>query len=186
MEEKFIEDGVRTRLILAGINELEERGIRNFSLRRAALAAQVSCAAPYRHFRDKEEFIAEIISYIGSRWRLLSIEIIRAFEGDVRQTIIELAVANLRFWLANPNFRTVLMALSPDVAGKNVLLTLDGSITDAIDKYCEQKGEKNIADVKKFAVRTSIYGSVMLAGLGDGSTATVELLRKRLEEEFPE
>ena len=56
MEADFIEGSVRTRLIVAGINELEERGVKDFSLRRVALAAEVSCAAPYRHFKDKDDF----------------------------------------------------------------------------------------------------------------------------------
>ena len=184
MEEKYIEDGVRTRLILAGIGELEERGIRNFALRRAALSAQVSCAAPYRHFRDKEEFISEIISYIGSRWLLLAREICAAFKGDARRTVIELAVASLRFWLANPNFRTVLMAVSPTVAGVHALSDFDAPILCAIEEYCAERGCTEIADVKKYAVRTLIYGSVMLVGFEGTNTETVELLRKKLESEF--
>ena len=55
MEQEFIENSVRTRLILSGMSEIEKHGVNDFSLRRVALAAQVSCAAPYRHFKDKEE-----------------------------------------------------------------------------------------------------------------------------------
>ena len=57
MEDRFIEENVRLRLILSGISELEEHGIADFSLRRAAMGAQVSCAASYRHFKSKEEYI---------------------------------------------------------------------------------------------------------------------------------
>ena len=66
MEEAYVEKSVRTRLILAGITELEEHGLGDFSLRRAALAAQVSCAAPYRHFKDKDEYIREIITHVAT------------------------------------------------------------------------------------------------------------------------
>ncbi|MBO5879898.1 MAG: helix-turn-helix transcriptional regulator, partial [Clostridia bacterium] len=54
MEDRFVEENVKHRLILAGIRELEEYGITDFSLRRVAVSAQVSCAAPYRHFKSKE------------------------------------------------------------------------------------------------------------------------------------
>ena len=53
-EELWLED-VKTRLLLAGVKELSEYGARDFSLRRAAEAAGVSCAAPYRYFKGKEE-----------------------------------------------------------------------------------------------------------------------------------
>ena len=49
MNEKKYVDDVRTRLVLAGIGELSERGVKEFSLRVVAIAAQVSCAAAYRH-----------------------------------------------------------------------------------------------------------------------------------------
>ena len=53
MENDFIEKNVRTRLIVAGINELEERGIRDFSLRRAALRAE---AIRFRGKRSRDRF----------------------------------------------------------------------------------------------------------------------------------
>ena len=75
MEQDYIEGGVRERLIQAGITELYERGIKDFSLRRVALSAQVSCAAPYRHFKDKSDLISKIVEYIGSMRELFSKEI---------------------------------------------------------------------------------------------------------------
>jgi AcrR family transcriptional regulator len=102
MEAEFIEGSVRTRLIVAGINELWERGIKDFSLRRTALAAEVSCAAPYRHFKDKEEFISEIIKYIASKWELLCHEIESVFDNDVRRRIIELSVSTFSSFKISP------------------------------------------------------------------------------------
>lgn len=180
MEESYIESSVRTRLIIAGISELEERGIRDFSLRRCAIRAQVSCAAPYRHFRDKEDFLSEIIKYIASRWELLYREIEKAFSNDLRRRIIELAVLNLRFWIANPNYRSVFMSLSP--SGTNTLLDFDGALLSLIEEYCV--GTEYDAELKKYAVRALIYGSLTLAEGGDRAAVT-ELLRKKMEEEFP-
>ena len=107
MEDRFIVEDVRKRLVLAGLNELCEHGITDFSLRRVSVAAQVSCAAPYRHFKDKDELIGAIIEYIGSKWLLLSKEIRAAFLLDRKRLALELSVAAIRFWVANGNFRTV-------------------------------------------------------------------------------
>ena len=42
----------REALILAGLEELNEYGIQHFSTRRVAKACGMSCAAPYKHFKD--------------------------------------------------------------------------------------------------------------------------------------
>ena len=47
----------RERLILAGIKVIEENGVSGFSIRRTAAECGVSCAAPYKHFKDKEDLM---------------------------------------------------------------------------------------------------------------------------------
>ena len=180
MEDAFIENSVRTRLIVAGINEIEERGIKDFSLRRAALAAEVSCAAPYRHFKDKEDFISEIIKYVGSKWELLCREIVGVFKNDKKRLVIELAVSNLRVWVANPNYRSVLLTLS--AAGKEGLSVFDAPLLSAIDEYALEKDID--LEKTKHLVRALIYGSLMLAGEDSDTSGIVSSLRERLEKEF--
>ena len=180
VEKDFIDSNVRNRLIVAGINELEERGIRDFSLRRAALRAEVSCAAPYRHFKDKDEFISEIIKYISSKWMLLCKEVEKVFMNDTRRLIIELAVSNLRFWIANANYRSVLMTVSPSAS--EVLSLFDKPLMDAIDRFCAENGSD--PEVRKYTVRALIYGSLMLTGATDNRTSLSEYLRRELEDEF--
>lgn len=180
MEKEFIEESARTRLIVAGINELWERGIADFSLRRVALAAELSCAAPYRHFKDKDDFILEIIKYISSKWTLLCREIENAYSNDIRRRIIELAVSNLRFWIANPNYRSVLMTVSP--SGVDALSMFDSSLMTSLSEWCEL----NSADfeLKKYTVRALVYGTLMLLDVENDKMVLAERLRAKLEEEF--
>ena len=51
---------LREELILAGIEEIEAHGVRGFSLRRVAKKCGVSCAAPYKHFADLNDFLLAI------------------------------------------------------------------------------------------------------------------------------
>ena len=188
MESGYIEDGVKTRLLIAGINEIEEHGINDFSLRRAALAAQVSCAAPYRHFKDKEEYISEIIKYIGSRLILLCHEIKRFCEGDIPKLILELSMANLRFWLANTNYRSVLM-LSPDkggICGAGALRQFDSLLDDAVEAYCNEKGIEDVCELRKYTLRTLIYGTVMLmsSSTQEVNEQNLRLVKLKISEEF--
>ena len=57
MDEERGSDSVREQLIIAGIAELENHGIADFSLRRVASVCNISCAAPYKHFKNKEMLI---------------------------------------------------------------------------------------------------------------------------------
>ena len=184
MEEAYIENSVRTRLIIAGIKEIEERGIKDFSLRRAALSAQVSCAAPYRHFRDKDEFISEIIKYVASKWELLSKEINGVFNDNPRRLLIELAVANLRFWIAHPNYRSVLMTATP-YASEGFSM-FEAPLMSALDGYLKKIGMSEQFEMKRYTLRALIYGSLMLTGEVDNRIVLTDLFRKKLENEFTE
>ena len=82
MPEVFT-DKLKDRLILAGLKELEEHGIKDFSLRRVATSAEVSCAAPYRHFKDKEQLIDAIIEYVKEGWMVLCAQINEVFSDNL-------------------------------------------------------------------------------------------------------
>ena len=51
---------LRNALIQAGLELLSEGGAQKLDLRKVARAAGVSHAAPYRHFRDRDELMAEV------------------------------------------------------------------------------------------------------------------------------
>lgn len=189
MEDTYLTEDARTRLVLSGLNELCEHGVRDFSLRRVAVAAQVSCAAPYKHFKSKEELIGAIVDYIAEKWQLLCHQIQTAITNDTVRLISELCIASIRFWLANGRFRTVLLA---DSNGKSAgffykLSDFDTPIMNEIEKYFSEKGlgESEIFK-KQYTIRSLIYGAVLLNT--HTSTEGVELAlavtREKIEKEF--
>ena len=164
-EELWLED-VKTRLLLAGVKELSEYGARDFSLRRAAEAAGVSCAAPYRYFKGKEEYVAEIISYLSSRWELMADEIIKAGTKG-RELLAELCAVNVRFWLSNKNLRSALImsgeensVVKPHVFDRRITSEIaDFYSKEGIDA---QDGERRIK-----TLRALLIGYVTLIGSGE-------------------
>ena len=76
IDEYYKSEELPTALVLAGIKEIENHGLSDFSLRRVATLCGVSCAAPYRHFKNKNELILAILSYINSQWGILQQQII--------------------------------------------------------------------------------------------------------------
>jgi AcrR family transcriptional regulator len=59
-ERSYHHGDLKNALIEAGINILAKEGVHSLSLRKVALKAGVSHAAPYAHFTDKQALIAAI------------------------------------------------------------------------------------------------------------------------------
>ena len=182
-ERPSLQTELREALLLAGIAELESHGLGGFSLRRVATACGVSCAAPYKHFESKEAFIAAILAYIHEKWELLEAHICTAFPkaGDTR--LIELCLANVRFWLGNPHFHTVhMMERKSSPLGATHLGT---RAEEEIRVLCEARG----ADYERcaFLLRSIVYGAIMM--LEDGTlkneASTFRMLRATVGDAIP-
>ena len=162
MEENYTTDNVRSRLILAGLKELDRHGVVDFSLRRVAIEAGVSCAAPYRHFKDKDDLISSIISYVMEGWTLLAEQIEELFTDDARTLVAELAVAGLRFWIANGNFRTVIMNLESPSGEDGPMADFERPLIKSISENFVCEDSKRV----EFTVLSSLYGAISLVDGG--------------------
>jgi AcrR family transcriptional regulator len=181
---------LREKLIIAGIRELEEHGLNDFSLRRVAVACEVSCAAPYRHFKSKDDLIIGIINYINSRWIMLQDQISAAFPSDKKRRLIEIGVAHIRFWIANPNFRSIILM---DDQGENSQRReerkkISDSIEREISAYCSEKSVSD-ADYARisYAFRALIYGTVLLLGNGEieNDQVTIDNIKRQFSDILP-
>jgi len=99
---------LRRALVQAGLKMLAEGGVDGLSLRGAAELAGVSHAAPYRHFRDKEQLVAAVAEegfrMLTSRMR----DEIAARGGDVLSRLRAAAEGYVAFAVAQPaTFRTI-------------------------------------------------------------------------------
>ena len=100
---------MRQLLIEAGIEEINRVGVADFSVRRVAQACGVSCAAPYKHFKDRRGYVAAIIEYVNEQWYERQEEILSACTGGLREQIVEVVVGYVRFLVEKPWFRSILM-----------------------------------------------------------------------------
>lgn len=171
-------DDLRDALIIAGIGELESHGLSAFSLRRVAAECGVSCAAPYRHFKSKDDLILAIIMYINRRWTLLFDHICLTFEGDTRRALTEVCVANIRFWIANPNFRSILML--DDKSLDSLQLREKSKLTEGVRglvlRYCDEKGVgRDDGSRMVFSLLSIIYGAVQMIGSGEMENNSTEM-----------
>lgn len=179
MKNNYIDDGIRERLIISGIKEIENHGLNDFSLRRVASACDVSCAAPYRHYKNKDELILEIIRYINSRFALIANQAMAAYKDDAAKQITELAVMSVRFLVGNGNYTSVILPIGCGMTEEQK--SERKKFFDILEELV--KRQKGNADSEKmlYIVKTYIYGTVLELCEADEETCEKRIATMREE-----
>lgn len=178
MEEEYFEESLKNRLIMAGIEEISTHGAADFSLRRVAARCEASCAAPYRHFKNREDFIREIIAFIHSRFHLLSDKIARLYAADPHRALTELCIAYIRFLTANANYRAALSASGEQLGGSSDFLSAP------FDALCRERQLDAAARARlTFSLHAIMYGTVSMLECGEleNTEETFCLIRETIE-----
>ena len=107
MADNYHHGNLRQALIDAGIRIINENGEENLSLRKVAAACDVSHAAPYAHFKDKEELIEAMKKSVTERF---TDELENAVNKgrDAEESIIFMGKAYISFFSKNPDYYTFL------------------------------------------------------------------------------
>ena len=169
---------VREQLLNAGLAELEAHGVGDFSLRRVAAACDLSCAAPYRHFKDKETLINAVLTHIQSQLRLLLEQIAAVYPNDPRRQLTESCLAYIRFCRATPHARAVI-----DLADGTLPL-LD--TVAALLPRCAPSAAPERLQEQALVLRSLTYGAVRLLESGElpAADAVQERIRARILREI--
>ena len=180
---------LRQDLILAGIEEINSHGASEFSVRRVAQACGVSSAAPYKHFKDKKEFISAIIDYVNGQWALVQEEVLTACGGDLRRQIVEVAVCYVKFLMEKPYYRQILMLKNADF--DNLFHRKRGELNSRTQQIMAQiKETYGLSDDvwrrKVLMIRSLLFGAVFLFDSGEFaySEEALEDLRCIIDREF--
>ena len=181
--------GLREALILAGIHEINANGVASFSIRRVADACGVSCAAPYRHFESKRDFIAAIIDYVNDQWAERQEELLAETENSLRKQIVAICVGYVRFLMDTPTYRSILMLKDEEFDNLyHKKRTQFGSLTQTLNAqlYKASGFTPEVWARKLMTVRSLIFGAVMLfdAGEFEYNETTMEYLRYTIDREF--
>ena len=181
--------GLKEALILAGIHEINANGVAGFSIRRVADACGVSCAAPYRHFESKHEFVAAIVDYVNDIWAQQQEEILKTCGNTLREQTMAITVGYVRFLAENPTYRSILML--HDEGFDNLYhkkRTKFGSLSQTLNAQLrEASGYSDEVWMRKLRmVRALIFGMVFLfdAGEFEYNEKTMEYLHYTINREF--
>jgi len=111
MSDKYHHGDLRNALIEEGIKMINNGGEDSLSLRKLAVNCGVSNAAPYAHFKSKEEMITAMKEYVTQRFtEYLSDSINGISDEEIEQKIITLGNAYVLFFMKNPEYFTFLFS----------------------------------------------------------------------------
>jgi len=105
---------LRNTLITAAWHTINQRGIENFTIVDIAQQAQVSKAAPYRHFKDRDALIDAVVSK-GFEQLAEEVDLAAASQpaGSVEKVIAG-GLGYLRFFGRYPVFFELMFRIAPD------------------------------------------------------------------------
>ena len=115
MSDNYHHGNLRRALIDAGVKIINEEGEDKLSLRKVAAACEVSHAAPYAHFKDKEELLAAIKSDVTERF-MGELEKDMEKAESAEQAILLMGKTYVSFFSNNPDYFKFLFASQKLVA----------------------------------------------------------------------
>jgi AcrR family transcriptional regulator len=179
-KEKFID---------AALEELYLYGTAGFSIRNVAKSCGLSCAAPYRHFKSKNELIQEVITAVADRWRACVTSLLEGHNGSTRQKILDIAIEYIRFLCENKGYFSVVVMnekfLNPEQIREKSLIS--EGVRVIIDAYCREVNMTAEAKTRKtFIVRALILGAaeMMTADSLHYTEENIDMVRRCIDREF--
>lgn len=180
----------RERLILAGLEELDRYGIQNFSTRRVAKKCGISCAAPYKHFQNTQEFIGAILEYMEKMYNAQQKEILEKYAHcDPRTQLLQASLDYIRFLVQYPELRRVIMQnfKDRDEVYHNIRGQFSYQIYKIVSRYCcEVHMPDDVRKRKTFAVRSIIFGAALFFDNGEMeyTKENMDMVASLLDREF--
>ena len=110
MSDKYHHGDLRNALIEEGIKMINSSGEDSLSIRKLAEKCGVSMAAPYAHFKNKEEMINAIKQYVEDAFTEYLQAAVNKAEADVEARIVALGIAYVSFFIDNPEYFTFLFS----------------------------------------------------------------------------
>ena len=109
MEKKYHHGDLKIQLIKTGLHMIQEDGTNKLSLRRLAQMCNVSEAAPYSHFKNKEELLIAIQEYVTEQLlTCLKDAYKRTEQNNSPIAILNMGKAYVRFFIKYPEYYTFL------------------------------------------------------------------------------
>ena len=157
---------LREALIRATRQLVEERGAENFTLADACRVAGVTTAAPYRHFRGKQEILEEIASRGFDELKKRAMAMIAAKGEGTLDGIVAMGQAYVAFAVEETAVFRLMFGQQPSLKkADRVLGTGDDCFAHLISqvaRYCERNRVRGDAQEIALILWTFVHGAASL------------------------
>jgi AcrR family transcriptional regulator len=170
-KDRYHHGELREALIEATRRLVEERGAENFTLADACRAAGVTTAAPYRHFRGKQEILEEIASRAFDALKQRATAVVAEYGEGTLEAIVAMGQAYVAFALEETALFRLMFGQEPSLKKAEPVLgaghTCFQHLIDQVARYC--KRNKVRGDAHEIALRlwTFVHGAASLLIDGD-------------------
>lgn len=165
-KDRYHHGDLRESLISATRALVVSQGAENFSLADACRFAGVSTAAPYKHFRDKQEILEIVCQRSFDEMQATTMAAVERFGEGTPQAIQEMGRAYVNFARTEPNLFRLMFGQNPalkhaqivDLAGTDCFTYVVGQVA----KFCER--ESRVSDPRFMALKlwTFVHGAACL------------------------
>ena len=163
---KYHHGDLREALISAVQKLVQDKGADNFSLADACRQAGVSTAAPYRHFRDRNEILAEVSARGFEMLNDMAAEAVQRHGMGTQEAITEMAKGYVKFAVEEQGLFRLMFGQNPALSAEPLVRetskTVFGYLIAHISSFCEANGFEG--DVDDIAVKlwTFLHGAASL------------------------
>lgn len=170
-KERYHHGDLREALIQATAELVEQRGAENFSLADACRCAGVSTAAPYRHFRDKQEILEEITARGFDTLRRRSMEAVKEHGSGTIEGITAMGRSYVAFAVEEQATFRLMFGQKPSLKSSELVETRGhecfGDVIGEVAVYCEKHGIEGDAREISVQLWTFVHGAASLIIDGD-------------------
>ncbi len=139
---------LKAALIAAGLKEIAQHGIEEFSLRGVARRAGVSAPAVYRHFADKDDLLAAMAMEAWERLMAMTVDAMAKAPPDPLEQFRANGVSIVRFAVAHPeHFRVICLPGAFERAPADFRAKWEAALAANRQALADAQAQGTIADI---------------------------------------
>ena len=148
---------LREALISAALDLIKDKGTGGFTVADLARAAQVSPAAPYRHYRDKDDLLADIARLGFERFGTALLSAWEQGKPDPKTALIRVGRSYLNFARENPALYATMFDSSLPIAARPDLSEVADASFQVLRMACETILEGYSGSTKPPALMVALH-----------------------------
>ena len=162
MKDTYHHGNLKQELIEKGLEYIDKYGEESLSMRKLADSAGVSSAAPYAHFKNKEEYLNTVSKYITEKYSDALLLAIGSCKDPAR-ILLELGKAYVLFFYENPLYYKFLFTRGNiEMKEYRPFKIFEKTVQDFFKNTVKREMPAEILRAKLYALWSMVHGLAQL------------------------